>query len=230
MKLRTKHKITAVFIFLLSFTNLISVAQTREVNAALEDFSEVKTFNGVEVQVIPSEENRIVITGHSREDVKFKIVEHRLEIRLSLDNIWSKDNTRITIYGSNITTIDANQGSLVEISDHLKGEELTFRVQEGANIRARVNGRRIVSKAVTGGRITLEGKADEQEVDLNTGGLYYGSELRTKETTVRAGTAAKGEVYATEYVRATAKLGGTIELFGRPKEVDQKTSLGGRIL
>lgn len=230
MKLRTKHKITAVFIFLLSFTNLISVAQTREVNAALEDFSEVKTFNGVEVQVIPSEENRIVITGHSREDVKFKIVEHRLEIRLSLDNIWSKDNTRITVYGSNITTIDANQGSLVEISDHLKGEELTFRVQEGANIRARVNGRRIVSKAVTGGRITLEGKADEQEVDLNTGGLYYGSELRTKETTVRAGTAAKGEVYATEYVRATAKLGGTIELFGRPKEVDQKTSLGGRIL
>ncbi len=76
----------------------------------------------------------------------------------------------------------------------------------------------------------MEGKAEEQVADTNTGGHYYGKNLHTKSTEVSAGTAGKAEVYATDYVKATAKLGGTVEIFGRPGEVDKKTSLGGRIL
>lgn len=226
MKLKKKLNIANIFLFVF----LVVSATAQDVKENLQNFSELKTFNGVEVQVIPSGENRIEITGHSKNEVKFGVTEGRLEIRLSLDNIWSKDNTRITVYSETIETIDANEGSFVEVSGELEAEELTFRVQEGASIRASVNGRRIVSKAITGGRLTIEGKADEQEVEINTGGHYYGKNLRTKETVVSSGTAGKGEIYATEYVKATAKLGGTVEIFGRPKEVDQKTSLGGRIL
>lgn len=224
MKVRKKELIPFLMLF------LTLTVEGQEVRETLGDFTEVKTFNGVEVEVIPSEENRIVITGHSKNDVKFQIEEDRLEIRLSLDNIWSKDNTKITVYGSSIETIDANQGSFVEVAGTLEGDELTFKVQEGANLRVKVNSRKIVSKSVTGGRITIAGKAVEQEVDLNTGGHYYGGDLKTKETIVKAGTAGKGEIYATEYVKATATLGGTIEIFGRPEEVDQKTSFGGKIL
>lgn len=217
----------SIFLFLFCFT---TQAQNREVNEILNDFTELKTFNGVEVQVIQSEENRIEITGHSKHEVKYNVVDNRLEIRLSLDNLWSKDDTKIIVYGNHIQIIDANKGSLVEVSGQLTGEELTFRTQEGANIRAEVNASKIISKAVTGGKIYLEGKAETQQVDLNTGGYFFGRDLRTKETVVKAGTAAKGEIYATAYVRATASLGGTIEIFGRPEEVEQKTSLGGRIL
>ena len=229
MKLKIDLKflgVVAVFLFY----GLTSIAQNRDVSESLKDFKELKTFNGIEVQVIPSKENRIEITGHSKHEVKFEVVENRLEVKLSLNNLWSKDDTRIKVYGKSVEIIDANQGSLVEVSGQLKGEELTFRAQEGANIRAEVNAAKIVSKAVTGGKIYLEGKAESQQVDLNTGGYYFGKDLRTKETIAKAGTAAKGEIYATQYVRATATLGGTIEIFGRPEEVEQKTSLGGRIL
>ncbi len=75
----------------------------------------------------PSEENRIEITGHSKNDVKFEIVEDRLEIRLSLDNIWSNDNTTLSLSTAvTIETIDANEGSLVEVEGELKGEEFNF--------------------------------------------------------------------------------------------------------
>ena len=171
-----------------------------------------------------------MITGHSKNDVKLDIIEDRLEIRLSLDNLWSKNNTRITLYAKNLETIDANEGSTVEVSGEIKGQELTFRTQEAANIFASVNGRKINVKTVSGGKVTLEGKAEEQVVEINTGGHYYGKGLRTDRTEVSAGTAGKGEIYATDYVKATAKLGGTVEIFGRPNEVDKKTSLGGRIL
>lgn len=230
MKLKMKLKMTGVLSLFLIFVSLSSVSQNRELSESLNEFKELKISNGLEVQVIPSEENRIEITGHSKHEVKFNVVENRLEIKLSLDNLWSKDDTKITVYGKNIEIIDAHQGSLVEVSGHLKGEELTFKAQGGANIRAAVNASKIVSKAVTGGKIYLEGKANKQDVDLNTGGNFFGRDLRTKETVVKSGTAAKGEIYATEYVRATASLGGTVEIFGRPQEVEQKTSLGGRIL
>lgn len=228
--MKLKHNIRKSVLFPLFVLFLIFTATAQDVEESLGKFSELKTFNAVEVEVIPSSENRIVITGHSKNDLKYNIVKDRLEIRLGLDNIWSKNDTRITVYTKNLRTIDANEGSLVTVSGEMKGEELTFRTQEGANIEAKVNGRKINAKAVSGGKVTLEGKAEEQVVDINTGGHYYGKNLQTKRTEVSSGTAGKGEIYATEHVKATAKLGGTVEIFGRPDEVDKKTSLGGRIL
>lgn len=225
MKLKMKLNFILPLIFLvLSFS-----VEAQDVRENLQTFTEVKVLNGLEVQVIPSAENSIEITGHSKNEVKFKVVNNRLEIRLKLDNLWSQDDTRITLYGNSIKVIDANTGSLVEINDVLEGEELTFRAQEGANIRARANGGKITSKAVTGGRITLEGKAKTQVVEINTGGHFYGKDLRTEETEISAGTTGRGEIYATEYVKASATLGGTVEIFGSPKDVNTKTSLGGRI-
>lgn len=227
MKLKIKVRTLTFLVLMLMLAFTVS-AQNVEEN--LRDFSELKTFNAVEVEVIPSTENRIMITGHSKNDVKFEVVGNRLEIRLSLDNIWSKDNTQIRLYTKNLETIDANEGSFIELSEDLKGDKLTFRAQEGAVILGRVKGRYIHSKSITGGKITLKGEAEEQLAETNTGGHFYGRNLHTKSTEVSAGTAGKAEVYATEYVKATAKLGGTVEVFGRPAEVDKKTSLGGKIL
>lgn len=228
MTLKINHKTTSLLAFLAFFLSFTSTAQ--DVEEQLEEFIELKTFNAVEVEVIPSSENRIVITGHSKHDVKFKIVEDRLEVRLSLDNLWSKDNTRITLYTKELTTIDANEGTFVEVKDEIEGEEFTFRAQEGATIHARVNGRKIHAKAISGGKVVLEGKAEEQVVETNTGGNYFGKNLTTEKTEVSASTMGKAEVYAKDYVKATAKLGGTVEIFGNPPEVDTKTSLGGKIL
>ena len=226
-KINGKLKLKAVLVAFL-LMNLSAIAQN--VNETLGNFSELKTFNGVEVMLIPAQRNAIEITGHSKDKVKFEIVEDRLEIRLSLDNIWSKDNTLIKIFAKSVETIDANEGSIVEVQESLKGTNLVFRAQEGAQIYGRLTAEKVHSKAVSGGQITLQGKAEEQEVELNTGGLFAGGGLKTKETVISAGTAGRGEVYVTDYCKATAKLGGTIKIEGNPDKVDYKTSLGGKIL
>ncbi len=222
---RIKASIFPVVVFFLS----LSLAG-QDVKEDLGNFTELKTFSAVEVEVVPSSYNHIEITGHSKNEVKYSIIENRLELRLPLNNLWSKNNTYITVYTQNLETIDANEGSVIIVSGIIKGDELTFRTQEGASIEAQVNGRKINAKTVTGGKIILDGQAKEQVVEINTGGYYYGKNLRTEKTEVSAGTAGRGEVNATDYVKATAKIGGTVEVFGRPKEVDKKTSLGGRIL
>lgn len=223
MKLKLKL-LLPVFLFSFLFT-----LQAQDVREELEEFTELKVFNGLEVQLIPSGENRIEITGHSKKEVKFNIVDNRLEIRLKLSNIWSKDNTLIKVYGNSVENINAIQGAFVEVNGVLEAEELALKSQEGANIVARVNSRKITSKIITKGSISLEGKATEQVVEINTGGHFYGRDLQTQETEISTGTAGKAEIRATKYVKASASLGGTIEIFGRPEEVDTKTSLGGRI-
>lgn len=229
MKLKNRtNRLFFITIILTAFVSLQVSAQ--DVVRELKDFREVKTFNGVEVIVIPSEENRIEITGHSKEKVKFDVVDYRLELRLSLDNIWSKDNTVITVYGKSIETIDANEGSIVETRGVLEGKITIIRAQEGAAVFAEVNSENVKSRAISGGKITLKGKAREQEVEINSGGHVYARDLKTQNTTVSVSTAGRGEVYASEYVKATAKLGGIVEVFGNPAEVDRKTSLGGKIL
>lgn len=202
----------------------------QDIKKQLEEFREVKTFSGIEVVVIPSKENMIEITGHSKDKVKFEIVEDRLEIRLSLDNIWSDDNTLITVYGETIETIDANEGSIVKTEGSLNSEIIVLRAQEGASIFAEVNAENIRSKVVSGGNISVKGKSQSQDVEVNTGGQFFGKKLKTKETNVTVSTAGRGEVFATEYCKATAKLGGIIEISGKPDKVDYKTNLGGKIL
>jgi hypothetical protein len=229
MRSRINEKIKLKFVFV-AFLLLNLSAKAQNVNEQLGNFSELKTFNGVEVMLFPANRNAIEITGHSKDKVKFEIVDDRLEIRLSLDNIWSKDNTLIKVFAKSVTTIDANEGSVVEVQENLKADDLVFRAQEGAQIYGRLTAKTVYSKAISGGQITLEGKAEEQEVDLNTGGLFAGGGLKTKETVISAGTAGRGEIYASEYCKATAKLGGTIKIEGNPDKVDYKTSLGGKIL
>lgn len=202
----------------------------QNVESDLGNFREVKTFNAVEVILVPSKENKIEITGHSRDKVKFQVVQDRLEIRLSLDNIWSDDNTVITVYGNSIGTVDANEASIVKTKGALEGDLIVLRSQEGASIFAEVNAECVRSKSVTGGNIRIIGKADNQKIEINTGGKYLGKDFRTKETEISVSSAGRGEIYATRYCKATAKLGGVVEIYGKPDEVDQKTSLGGKIL
>ncbi|GAB2762466.1 head GIN domain-containing protein [Salinimicrobium soli] len=224
-----KWKIKNQLVLLLLMLAVVPLT-AQEITADLDAFREIKTFSGIEVQVYTSEKNRIEITGHSKEKVKFEVVENRLEIRLPIDNIWSKDNTLIKVYGNSFEIIDANEGSLVEVDGKITGKNLIFRAQEGATIEAEVDADKVQAKAVSGGSITLSGKADKQDSEANTGGKYHARDLKTKESIISVSTAGRAEVYATDYCKATAKLGGVVELYGRPKEVDQKTSLGGKIL
>lgn len=229
MKWRINQKLSLIIIAVFSLITTQEV-KGQDVVKDLENFREVKTYNGIEVIVFPSKENRIEITGHSKEKVKFQVIEDRLEIRLSLDNLWSNDNTVIKVYGNSIETLDANEGSIIETKGLLKGKIIVLRAQEGATIFAEVDAESVRSKSITGGNIDVKGKAKQQEVEINTGGKFFGKRLETANSEISVSSAGRGEIFASGYVKATAKLGGVIEIHGNPEEVDKKTSLGGKIL
>lgn len=226
--LNNNFKNISVFfgIILFFFTGKV---QAQEISEQLSDFNELKVFNGIEVKLFPAKENRIEITGHSKEKVEYELVENRLELRLSLENIWADDNTLVKVYFRKLQVIDANEKSVVELEGELVGSNLVFRAQEGAAVFARIDAIKQSSKAVTGGQVQLSGKVKEQEIQINTGGQFYGKNLTSESTIVTINAGGRAEVYADEYCKATAKLGGNILVFGNPQQLDRKTSFGGNV-
>ena len=87
----------------------------------------------------------------------------------------------------------------------------------------------LLIKAVTGGDIFVTGTGKNQDIQINTGGLYQGREFKTEFTTVKVNAGGRAEIYARDYVGAQVKAGGRIYVYGDPLKMDEKKVFGGTI-
>ncbi len=213
-----------VLVFLFS---LVGFSQTIEKEFA--DFDQLKTFDGISVELIPSDTNRAVVTGERKEDVVFVNKNGLLKIRFNLPKVTNQYKTKVKLYYKSLYLIDANEGSIIFTGGTVKEIDLDIKVQEGAIIRLDVESQRVNARVVSGGVITLSGNTKNQDVVVNTGGIYKGKECLSEQTKVSVSAGGAADVYATEIVKANVKAGGSIMIYGNPKLADTKKVLGGSI-
>ncbi|WP_109098866.1 head GIN domain-containing protein [Aquimarina sp. AU58] len=218
-----------IFLFMFLWVAL-GQAQEDVKTKNLDYFTEVKVFDKIKVTLVKSDKHKVIITGYKRYDVEVIQEGLILKIRMSLDNLWDKSNTEVLVHYEELRKIDANEGSTVEVKDVLTRNKLDLRAQEGAIIQAKTESETLFIKAVTGGEVHLEGIAKEQEVVINSGGKYFGSELETKRTQVKISAGGVAEVNAKDYIKANTNAGGSIRIYGDPKQKDTKKFLGGKIV
>lgn len=216
-----------IFILFLISDNIL-VAQ--ELTQDLGEFNEIKVYNGLDVILKEANQNKAFVTGKNRTDVKFKIDKGVLKVRMSLDEILDKDNTQITIEFKRLERIDARQNASIRVNTKIKQEILHLNASEGAAIFADLKITRLYVDANTGGQIEVEGKTGEQEIDINTGGKFYAKNLKSKnvEISIKAGGVA--DITASGRVTAKVRAGGTVNVYGNPKTIDQNTLFGGKVL
>ncbi len=218
-------------IMLIVFSVLIGkIHAQKEITRNLGDFNELKVFDKIQVTLVKSEENRIEITGIKRRDVNVVQNGNLLKIRMSLNNLWDGNNTKVTLFYKELKKLDVNEGARIASDDVITSRKLDIRAQEGGKIDAKIETDFLYAKSVTGGVLELEGDAKEQEVVINSGGQFYGRNLETVETQVRVSAGGIAEVNANIYLKANTNAGGTIRVFGNPKELDTQKLLGGKII
>lgn len=214
---------------MLLFLSALTNAQDL-VTKTVGDFNEVKVFDKIEVILRKSLENKVEISGISRDKVEIIINENILKVKMSLDNLWDDDNTVVTVYYKDISKIDVNEGARIIAKDVVTSNILDLRAQEGGDIIAKIETTKLLARAVTGGKLELDGKAIEQEVTVKAGGQYMAKNLKTESTSVRITAGGRANIYANEYVKANATAGGTIKIYGHPKKMDIKKVFGGKII
>jgi hypothetical protein len=218
-----KRIILVGFVFFAQFT----FAQT---TIELKDFDDVKVFDKLSVTLIASTENKAIITGTSQSKVEVVNKNGLLKIRMPLTKMMTGDEAKVTLYFKKIQSIDANEGSTVICADTFKQTTFDLGVQEGARITVALDVDKTSIKASSGGIVTVTGKAVTQSVSINSGGVLKAEELETSQTTVSISAGGSADIKASTLVDAKVKAGGTVTVYGSPKELRQETLMGGSII
>jgi len=219
-------KIIATILF--AVTTSLSAQETKVID--LGSYNELKAYDRIRVILIKSTENKAVISGSKRYDVKVALENGEVKIRMGIENILDGEEITVKLHHTDeLSLIDANEKAKISSENEVNSRYLTVRAQEGGEIDLTVSTPTLKSKAVTGGIIRIAGEANNQEVTVRTGGAYYGKNLVSDQADVMVFAGGKAFVHVTDFVEANVTAGGTIEIFGDPK-VREDSTLGGSIV
>jgi len=218
-------KITTILLAMLCFP----VFGQRIIDKSVGEFHTIKVFDLIEVNLIQSDEDKILIKGRNVEDIKWANKDGVLKLRMQLDKKFTGEDTFIEVYYQNLDLIDANEGSRITCNEMVKKNKIELKAQEGGKITIGMDVSVAEIRAVTGGIVQASGLAENQKVVLNTGGIFEGSNLRTSISEVKISAGGEAEVFASDRIDIDIKAGGDVIVYGKPGQVNKKTFVGGRI-
>ncbi|MDC0380161.1 DUF2807 domain-containing protein [Flavobacteriaceae bacterium] len=217
-------------IYFIVFFVCTQVFSQNSVTKTLGEFSELKVYDLINIELIKSDENKLIISGENKNDVSVIQKNNKLKIRMKLDKMFNGKNTNVKLYYTSIDEIDANEGVNINVKSKLKQYELTLRAQEGAQITASVDTKFLSVKSVTGGVVTTTGQTSKLNLTLRTGGVYEGSKTTAQNSSLFIKAGGEASVHTTNVLNVKIFSGGDVFVYGTPKQLKQNKLFGGRII
>ncbi len=199
------------------------------IEKTIGEFTKLKVYDLIEVELIKSKKNKVIISGKNNNEVLVNNKNGKLKIKMNLERIFNGDKTKVKLYYTTVDIIDVNEGAKVYSNDVIKQFEIDLKSQEGGKIDVKLNTTYANIKSVTGGNIKTSGKSKSQEVSLLTGGVYKGGELKTDKTEVAIRAAGEAHVNASNLVDIKIRAGGDVFIYGNPETVNESKVFGGRV-
>ncbi|MBL85457.1 MAG: chaperonin [Winogradskyella sp.] len=193
------------------------------------EFSTVKVYDLINLKMIKSDENKVIIAGDNKEDVQVINNNGKLKIRMKLQESYDGNDIVVKLYYTAVDVIDANEGANVVVNDALEQYEIDLKAQEGAEITATLKTTYANFRAVTGGIINVTGSSKNQDISIYTGGIFNGEEFTTQKTEVSVNAGGEAYVNATEFADVRIKAGGNVYIYGKPKQINESKVLGGKV-
>lgn len=224
------HKIYNIMKKLAFTFLLITSIAFSQVERTLGDFTKVTSFDKLDVLLIKSTENRITINGNEAESVEIVNKNGELKIRMPFSQTMGGEDISVTLYYKKIDAVEANEGSRISSSNTLKTTIFDIIAKEGSEIKLKIDVDKLNIKATSGAIITVDGKATNQDLLINSGALLNAKSLETEQTTITVNAGGEADIYATNLVDAKLRAGGNITIYGKPRQINQKIVAGGTIV
>ncbi len=201
-----------------------------QVTRNLGDFNEIEVFDKLSVKLIPASENKAVITGNRENEVELVNNNGELKLRMPFPKLLSGDDISINLYFKNIDGISASEGSYVSSESVFKQTIMDLNAREGAEINIKLDAEKVNIKAVTGGIIGLSGEVINQDATIMSGGVLNSRDLSTSQTSINVYAGGNAEINASTLVDAKVKAGGSVYIYGKPRQINKETLFGGKII
>ena len=193
------------------------------------DFNKVTSFDKIDVVLIPSDENKVILNGGGSDEVEVVNKNGELKIRMPLTKLLSGDNVSATVYFKEIDAVEANEGSRISCETTFDTTIFDVIAKEGSEVTIKINVEKLNLRVANGSIVSISGNATNQDVIVNSGGNYNAEKLTTKQTTITSNAGGNATIFATNLVDAKVRAGGKIFIYGSPKQINQKIIAGGKI-
>ncbi len=217
------------YVLVLAFVLGLTANAQDTIEKTTGEFSTVKVYDLINLKMIKSDENKVIIAGDNKEDVQVINNNGKLKIRMKLEESYDGNDVVVKLYYTAVDVIDANEGANVVVNDALEQYEIDLKAQEGAEITATIKTTYANFRAVTGGIINVTGSSKNQDISIYTGGIFNGEEFTTQKTEVSVNAGGEAYVNATELADVRIKAGGNVYIYGKPKQINESKVLGGKV-
>jgi len=213
--------------FITSSIFSFGIAQTEK---QVGDFTKVTAFDKIDVNLVAASENKVVLTGVNSKEVELVNKNGELKIRMPLIKILSGYSVSATVYYKKIEAVEANEGSRITSKDTISALNFDVICKEGSEVKlTNLQADRLQIRVSQGSVVTVIGTVKNQDVLSNSGGKYDGQDCKSQQTEVTVNAGGMAYVYATDLVNAKTRAGGEITIYGKPKQIIEKSVAGGTI-
>jgi PIN domain nuclease of toxin-antitoxin system len=213
-------------LFSLLLISSLTFAQTEK---KVGDFHKVTAFDQITVELIASDENKVVLSGINSDEVEVINKNGELKLRMPLTNLLKGNQVKAKVYYIDLDAVEANEGSQISNDDAIKATNFDIIAKEGAKIDISLDVAKVTVKLTSGAIVKTSGTAKNQDLLVSAGAVYNGKDLTTEQTSISSNAGGEAEVFATEFIDAKARAGSDIMIYGNPKQVTKKTFAAGHI-
>ena len=215
-------------IYLIVFVSLSSFSQGNT-DRDLGDFSDVSVYDGINLEIVKSDANRVEIRGNNTKFVVVKNKNGDLKIRLNLEKRFSGDRTKVTLFYKTLYSLTSHEGANVFSKDTIKQADLNLKASTGSRQNLTLDLNTLGTTAATGASIILSGDVEYHDTTASTGAEINAIKLMTIETYANATTGGVLEITASKDLEASSKVGGIINVHSKTEKITEKIAMGGAV-
>ena len=201
-----------------------------EINRTLGEFTKLSIYDGINVELIKSDENKVEASGENTRFVVVKNKNGNLKIRLNVQKRFSGDRTMVKLYYKNLYSFIAHEGSNLFSKDTIKQADLKIKGHTGSRIDIPVELNSISVTSTAGAKITLRGSSTYLEASSATGSEINARNMVIMDGEVSALSGSMVDVRAETSLEAIARIGGVINIHSKTERITEKVSLGGSVI
>jgi hypothetical protein len=209
---------------------LLSSITYAQIEKKVGDFAKVTAFDKIDVNLIAGSENKVVLTGVNSNEVEIVNNNGELKIRMPFIKMLTGYSVSATVYYQNLQAVEANEGSRITSKDSISAINFDIICKEGSDIKlSNLQAERLKIRVSQGSIVTIIGAVKNQDILSNSGGKYDGQDCKTQQTFVTVNAGGIADVNASDLVDAKTRAGGEITIYGKPKQIIEKSVAGGTI-
>lgn len=209
---------------------LFSSITYAQVEKKVGDFTKVTAFDKIDVNLIAGSENKVVLTGVNSNEVEIVNNNGELKIRMPFIKMLTGYSVSASVYYQNLQAVEANEGSRITSKDSISTLNFDIICKEGSDIKlSNLQAERLKIRVSQGSIVTIIGAVKNQDILSNSGGKYDGQDCKTQQTYVTVNAGGIADVNASDLVDAKTRAGGEITIYGKPKQIIEKSVAGGTI-